>query len=318
MCSEFKNQGYETYGAQDLKELECIQRNEKCDVIVADHILADGNFFDYYDTLKFSQKKEIPVAILLMNSNEELSPEVVFAMGAYAVFQKPFKIKDMYDAVENATFSKREGLMRRNDERVVLICRLEYKLKRESHWQFAFSNNISFGGFFAVTSEHIPAVGNEISFKLKFSDKQIVEGFAKVIWTRKTPKRGEQMGFGVQFSEERENYVNLLVPIINEARTRQNETAIFQEENIISLLEESIQLAKIKIAKSKTQFSFYPRFKEAFIMCRFPQMLHALTELIYHIGLPLHDVDGSECIFELQKKITKIHLKITVKPGGTS
>lgn len=243
LCTEFQNQGYVTFAAHNLKELEEIQKHEKCDVIVTDHLLSDGNFFDYYDKLKALHKIDIPVAILLTSSHEKLNSEVAFAMGAYAVFNKPFKIKDLYDSVEDATYSRREGLMHRLDERVPLICRLEFKKHDSTDWHFAFSNNISFGGFFAVTSENIPDVGIDIEFKLKFTEKQISEGTAKVMWSRKTPKTGEQMGFGVHFCEGREKYVKFLVPIINEARTRQNETSVFQKENLILLLEQAVQYA---------------------------------------------------------------------------
>ena len=318
LCTEFRYQGYVTFGAHSLKELEEIQKHEKCDVIVADHLLSDGNFFDYYDKLKSLHKKDAPVAILLTTGHEKLMPEVAFAMGAYAVFHKPFKIKDLYDSVEDATYSRREGLTNRLDERVPLVCRLEFKKTEDQEWASAFSNNISFGGFFAVTSENIPDVGSEIDFKLKFTEKQISEGRAKVMWSRKTPKDGAQMGFGLQFSEGREKYVRFLVPIINEARTRQNETSIFQKENMISLIEQSIQLAKIKIAKSKTQFIFQPKIKDVFIMCRFPKMLQAMVELLTHIALPMREVEESQCLVDISKKKLKVVVKITVQPGGTS
>ncbi len=318
LCSEFKNQGYETYGVGSLNELIQLQNKEKYDVVVSDHLLPDGNFFDYYDKLKLLEKQEVPAAIVLTNPEEKFVPEVAFAMGAFAVFQKPFNLRDMYDAVENATYSRREGLTRRMDERVHLICRLEFRLRDSNQWHFAFSNNISFGGFFAVVSEDIPNLKSEIDFVLKFGEKQMIEGVGRVVWSRKIPKKGEQMGFGVQFMEGREKYVKLLVPIINEARTRQIEASVFQEENMVSILEQSLHLAKVKVAKSKTKFIFQDHPLESLIICRLPKILRALSELLFHIALPLHDVNESQCELKVEKKPGKVVVKIVAHPGGTS
>ena len=318
LCSEFKHLGYTTYGAQSLKELEIVQNHEKCDVIVSDHLFQDGNFFDYYDQLKTQLKKDLPVAIILTNPQEKMTSDVSIAMGAYAVFNKPFDLKNLYEAVENATFARREGLMRRIDERVPLVCRLEYKLKIEQNWYSGFSNNISFGGFFAVATEHIPEIGEEISFRLQFTQAQSIEGVAKVMWCRKTPKNGEQMGFGVNFTEGREKYVNFLVPLLNEARTRQIETSIFQNENIFDILEQSIQLAKIKIAKSKMNFTIKNNSKKILIMCRFPKLLQAFSELFIQIASPLRELDNSQCRVEVTEKPGKIIVTIMDEPGGTS
>ncbi len=318
LCLEFQHQGYSTFGASSLKELAKIQKQEKCDIIVADHILADGNFFDYYDKLKLANKIDVPAAILLTNPQGKLKPEVAFAMGAFAVFNKPFNIRDLYHSVEDATYSKREGLANRLDERVPLICRLEYKKNKEESWSSAFSNDISFGGFFAATEVNIPEIGTEIFFKLMFAGEQILQGNAKTVWSRKIPLCGKQMGFGVQFKAGREKYVRFLVPIINEARTRQIETSVFQNENIVLLLVQSLQIAKTKIAKSKTQFNLEFKSEGLEVMCRFPKLLHAFSELIYHISSPLREVEDSKCLIELSKKLTKIQVKITSQPGGTS
>ncbi len=315
LTTEFKNKGYVTFEAANLSELEKIQNTENFDVIVAEHILPDGNFFDYYDKLK-SSTKNFPVAIVLSSLEDSLTSEIAFAMGVYAIFKKPFQIKNLYDSVEDATFSRREGLLRRQDERVQLICRLEFKPVDQTNWHFIFSNNISFGGFFAVTWDNIPQVNTLIDFKLKFTEKIFIEGVARVAWSRSVPKNGEQVGFGVQFCEGREKYVQILVPIINEARTRQNETSVFQKENLVSLVIEAIQLAKIKIAKSKTKFVFEPEMSEIFVGCRYPKMLIALSELLFHVASALKEINESKCELKIVKGSEYISLIITSVPGG--
>ena len=46
--AEFKQQGYDVFSASSLKDAEKLCKDERPDVIVADHIQSDGNVFDFY------------------------------------------------------------------------------------------------------------------------------------------------------------------------------------------------------------------------------------------------------------------------------
>lgn len=320
ICIEFKRQGYEVFAASSLKEAEALCRQEKPEVIVADHIQSDGNFFDFYDTLKASSEEEAPpVAILLTEQNSSLAPDVTIAMGGWAVFTKPFQIKSLFYSVEDAIFSRKEGYTKRLDERIELTSRLNLKFADSPRVISTFSTNISFGGFFAVLANHLPAVGDEVEFKLMFSSFEFLDGKGKVVWVRKEAKIGEQMGCGVQFTEGREKYVQFLVPMINETRTRQIELASFKVEDVNDILNQSVRAAKEKISKTVTEIYLLPQEEKIPILCRSPQMLSVFSLLIYETVYPMRDIKGSNCMIAVKAKNKKIvDIIFTCIPGGAS
>ncbi|WP_186644801.1 PilZ domain-containing protein [Fluviispira vulneris] len=320
MCTEFEHQKYAVFSASSLKEAAEVCEKEKPEVIVADHIQTDGNFFDFYDSLKMAAKTEAPpVAILLVDQKSTLTPEVAIAMGAWALYTKPFNIKSLYYSVEDAVFSRRAGYTKRLDERVELISRLEIKLESASEYISTFSTNISFGGFFAALTSNIPELNEKVDFKLKFTNSDVIEGKGRVAWVRKTPKVGAQMGCGIQFSAGREKYVKVLVPIINEARTRQIETASFQIEDLKELLALSIQAAKEKISKKLSEIEYIPPAEKITIMCRLPQIHSAFTELMYELIYPMREIPNSKCTVEIKNLDEKnVQVIFTCIPSGTS
>jgi CheY-like chemotaxis protein len=320
VCTEFKQQGYEVFAASSLKEAGELCKQEKPEIIVADHIQSDGNFFDFYDALKASSGKETPpVAILLTDPNSLLAPDVAIAMGGWAVFTKPFQIKSLFYSVEDAVFSRKQGYTKRLDERIELTSRLNIKLPDSQRVISTFSTNISFGGFFAALTNNIPAMGDEVEFKLMFSSQESLDGKGKVAWVRKEAKVGEQMGCGIQFTEGREKYVQFLVPIINETRTRQIELASFKVEDVNDILNQSVRAAKEKISKTVTEIYLLPQEEKIPILCRSPQMLSVFSLLIYEIVHPMRDIKGSNCMIAIKTKSKKIvDIIFTCIPSGAS
>lgn len=320
MCLEFQQQGYEVYMATSLKEASLICENEEIEVIVADHMQVDGNFFDFYDKINSASRSIIPpVAILLTDSNSSLSPEVAVAMGAWALFTKPFQIKLLYSSVEDAVFSRKQGYSNRLDERVMLTSRLNLKLPNFPKVISTFSTNISFGGFFAAVPENIPSVGEEVEFTLMFSSLEFIEGKGRVAWIRKEAKDGEQMGFGVEFFSNREKYVQILVPIINETRTRQIELASFKVEDLNEILKQAVRASKEKISKSVTEIYLLPQDDKILILCRIPQILSLFVSLIYEIVHPMREIKGSNCMIAVKIKSKKyVDVIITCIPSGAS
>ncbi len=320
VCTEFKQQAYEVFLASSLKEAGELCQREKPEVIVADHIQSDGNFFDFYDSLKASSGKETPpVAILLTEPNSALTPEVAIAMGGWAVFTKPFQIKSLFYSVEDAVFSRKQGYTKRLDERIDLTSRLNIKLPDSQRVISTFSTNISFGGFFATLANNIPEVGQEVEFRLMFSSQEAIDGKGRVAWVRKEAKVGEQIGFGVQFTEGREKYVQFLVPIINETRTRQIELASFKVEDVNDILNQSVRAAKEKISKTVTEIYLLPQEEKIPILCRSPQMLSVFSLLIYEIVHPMRDIKGSNCMIAIKSKSEKnVDIIFTCIPSGAS
>lgn len=240
-------------------------------------------------------------------------------MGGWALFTKPFKIKSLYYSVEDAVFSRRAGYTKRLDERVDLTSRLMIKTEDTFRYTSTFSTNISFGGFFAALSTEIPQVGSIVDFKLNFTSSESLEGKGKVAWIRQEPKVGEQMGCGVQFTEGREKYVQVLVPIINEARTRQVELAAFKLEDINDILSQSVRAAKEKISKTVSEIFLLPSENKIPIMCRSPQMLSVFTLLVYELVHPMRDIKGSNCMIAIKSKSDKtVDIIFTCIPSGAS
>ncbi len=320
ICSEFKQQGYDVFPAYSLKEAENICQNEKPDILVAEQIQSDGNFFDFYDILKEKYLKETPpVAIILTEQSSELTADVAIAMGVWALFTKPFQIKSLYYSVEDAVFSRKEGYTKRLDERIELTSKVNIKLPDSEKIISTFSTNISFGGFFVALTDEFPQDGDIIEFNLMFSSLESLKGKGRVAWVRKESKVGEQAGCGIQFTEGRENYVKILVPIINETRTRQIESASFKVENINEILTQSVKAAKEKISKTVTEIYLVPQEEKISVMCRSPQMLSVFSLLIYEIVYPMRDIKGSNCMIAVQAKSKKfVDIIFTCIPPGAS
>ncbi|APJ03893.1 PilZ domain-containing protein [Silvanigrella aquatica] len=320
ICSEFKQQGYDIFKSLSLKEARDLCKKEKPDVIVADHIQSDGNFFDFYDALKSDSGKETPpVAILLADPQSTLTPEVTIAMSCWALFKKPFQIKSLYYSVEDAVFSRKEGYTKRLDERIDLTSRLNLKLPDSQRVISTFSTNISFGGFFAALTDNFPEVGGIVEFRLMFSATEALEGKGRVAWVRKEAKVGEQMGCGIQFTEGREKYVQFLVPLINETRTRQIELAAFKIEDLNDILSQSVRAAKEKISKTVTEIYLLPHEEKISILCRSPQILSVFTLLIYELVHPMRDIKGSNCMIAINaSKKKNVDIIFTCIPSGAS
>jgi hypothetical protein len=321
MCTEFKQQGYEVFQTCSLQEAELICKNKALEVIVADHLQTDGNFFDFYDNLKATSRIGLPpVAIVLSPADGSLTPEVALAMGAWALFIKPFQMKTLYASVEDAVFSRRAGYTKRLDERVELTAKVFLKSSSAQDFIPTFLTNMSFGGFFAALQKDFPKIGEKVQFKIYFSSSDVLEGEGKVTWVRQEPKEGTHMGCGVQFSLGREKYVKILVPIINEARTRQMESSAFQEEDLNDILVQSLQAAKEKISKKVTEIHFKKYEKKIKIMCRHPQILSVFTWLIYELIYPMREIKNSKCqlSFVVHEKEQNVRVLIDCSPSGAS
>lgn len=320
ICTEFKQQGYEVFPVNSLKDTEKICQTEKPDILIAEQRLSDGNFFDFYDLLKEQYQNDVPpVAILLTEQATDLTADVAIAMGLWALFTKPFQMKSLYYSVEDAIFSRKAGYTKRLDERIELTSKVDIKLPNSESFISTFSTNISFGGFFVALTQEFPEVGSIIEFKIMFSASEGLEGKGRVAWVRKESKTGEQAGCGVQFTEGREKYVKILVPIINETRTRQIESASFKAEDLNEILTQSVRAAKEKISKTVTEISLVPQNEKISIMCRSPQMLSVFSLLIYEIVYPMRDIKGSKCMIAVQKKEGKqVDIIITCMPPGAS
>jgi DNA-binding response OmpR family regulator len=205
LCFEFQNQGYGVDGCALLSEAKKICVEKSPDIIVSDHFLADGNVFDFLDQIKEQNLiSPPPVLIVFESSQDPIGVDVAFAMGAWAYFKKPFSIRSLYESVEDAVFSRRAGYTKRLDERIEMISRLEFQHPKTGETISCSSNNISFGGFFVVLTNPVFKQGTPIHFKLIFTDEHFIEGQGTVAWIKTKPDVGEQMGFGVQFSGNRE------------------------------------------------------------------------------------------------------------------
>ncbi len=319
LCQEFKIQGYEVFYAKNKEELISICQSVDIDIIVIEHMFDKESFFSYVDNISFFDEERIPEFILLSDPKaDSLTVEEAFALGAWALFHKPVSIKKLFYAVEDAMFSRKEGLKRRLDERVLLMARVEFTINSSTEVRTCFSDNISFGGFFGVVQKDFPEVDDKISFKLILTDREFFEGEGKVAWKSTTPTLGGQLGFGVKFIGKREHYVKFLIPVINETRTRQIETSAFQVENFISIIKQSILAAKEKISKRKTDISFNEPKEQVFVMCRLHKLMQALIQLLYDIVYPIRELEGSRCQLSLTRQQNKITFYIQCSPGGGS
>lgn len=192
----FELKGFRAKGAESAREALAKIHANNFDLIISDVRMPDGDgVYLLEETKKLNVK--LPV-FMFITGFTDLPIDVAYAMGAEAVFSKPFKTSQLISAVETALLpvsSKwRTEVMDDSERFSIALDGLS-----EAHEQKQLQ--LGRGGMFVATSQTNWKAGDSIAFEILITrgDVREISGRGTVRWSRRAKTEDLTPGIGVEF-----------------------------------------------------------------------------------------------------------------------
>lgn len=216
---DFKRKGYKVLSASCGNEaIEVLEKNP-VDVVVSDVRMPNGSGIDLLGHIK--QKNVFLPVVMFVTGFADISLEEAYALGADAVFPKPFDRKALHEAVERA-MQPAETRFNRRDIRIEVAMGALLKIISTGKEVPIKVINVGRGGFFAEM-ERPAAMGETVEFALHLSvpSEMDVSGKAIVRWSRGSAEGpGKPAGCGLEFLEFDDKCRKQFIESINLLKTR--------------------------------------------------------------------------------------------------
>ena len=206
--SDLENQNYYVYTALTIKEALKTLENEKCDLIICDFRLVNSSGLDLLNQIKKINASE--PGFILVTGNDDSGMDEIFALGADAVFLKPWDCDQLSNKIKSLLQIPRDRWtprqrMETNNNIVQLKC------ASFDSGLIAKIINVGRGGMFIAMDDQFPALGGKISFSF---DNATIVGNAIVRWVRRKSSSGLPSGIGVEFIELNEEQITAILALI--------------------------------------------------------------------------------------------------------
>jgi hypothetical protein len=173
----------------------------------------------WVDRMRLASRR--PLKIFLVTLDPAESVEDALACGAEALLKLPEDMSVLVEAVRNAAIGKEE-LWKRKNERFDVNLKLNVELGEINEVREGEVVNIGNGGMFLSIRFPLPTVGERISFKIYFHEKEtmLIEGIGIVRWVRTRSEGRLAPGCGVEFVNLTENSISSLNRLLEVSRTK--------------------------------------------------------------------------------------------------
>lgn len=212
-----EDEGFQVFLASSGNEGFEKVNGEGIDLIVSDINMPNGSGVELLDNIK-GENLEKPV-LVFMTGFANISKEEAFAKGAERVFPKPVDYDALIEAVKELVESKVKLWQRAYERKDV---NLEVKVESLGRAIETRTLNIARGGMFICLNKDLPQIGDELNFKINFSDENEYpfEGRCVVRWVRHESEEDLQQGVGVEFMNLPEDSIIFLKNYLKENISR--------------------------------------------------------------------------------------------------
>ncbi len=201
---ELEAEGCKVIEASNGKEAYERSLGHTLDAIVSDVRMPGGDGVGLLR--KVRSINPISPVVIIMSGYTDISHLLVYQLGAYAVFIKPFKMADLKAALRMSLSSAVEQTRRRHP-RIPVALAVEIELGQGNVIR-GTATNLGRGGFFIQTEAPIAATGSELRFKF-----QMFEGDGYCRWVRSGAEGGPP-GMGIEFSKMSEQSLEYLTQFL--------------------------------------------------------------------------------------------------------
>jgi CheY-like chemotaxis protein len=135
-------------------------------------------------------------AFVLISAYPDVTPEQAYAMGAEALFSKPFRLAKLVDTVTALVRPIEERWNARTDG-----CGMRHLQARSDMWR-GKRPVLGRGGCVILTEEAAPVRGEQVSFTMPLADMPFptLTGSAVVRWVRPASAAGQPAACGIEFT----------------------------------------------------------------------------------------------------------------------
>src|ERR1017187_4547315 len=174
--------GFEVFTATDGLEGLRVLETTKVHLIISDMRMPHLDGVGFLDRVKASNPN-LPVVIFVTGFSD-ISADEAYGKGAAAVMSKPFRRKELLEAIHTALNISHQIYEQRH-ERLPTDLKVNLNLKDLRTEILAHVINIGQGGIFVSTNDSLPQVGTRVDFNISFGSRfQTLEGYGVVRWAR--------------------------------------------------------------------------------------------------------------------------------------
>ena len=204
---DLSRKGYDVVTAENGRQAYEIITKEPPDLVISDIRMPDWDGVRLLNELKQTEMA-IPL-IIFITAHSDLAVEDAYAMGAHAVFSKPYDRKELFGRITEI-LSPPERRWVRKHGRFNSDFSIDLENNEESHGR---ALNIGRGGCFVAMTSNFPQAGDEVPFKLEV-EGQTISGVGKIRWVRKKVSGGLPAGYGLEFIQVDESSMEHLVKVM--------------------------------------------------------------------------------------------------------
>jgi CheY-like chemotaxis protein len=205
--------GWDVVEARDgLAALQHLEKQD-FDVVVSDVRMPN---LDGWGLLRQVREKDLETIFVIMSAYADIPPWEPYALGADAIFGKPFRISDLEELIKRMRLPmlERWGDAERQKAAWEITDHMEVDVTR-------YPENFSLGRGGMFLDRKMPNIrkGGIMSFRVT-TPEFVLEGIGKVRWTRGTNKEGLAPGLGVEFLYLNDSHRGRVVQAIAKSKER--------------------------------------------------------------------------------------------------
>jgi len=199
---DFKRKGYRVVTAPDGREALQAIKSSNVDLVISDIHMPNLDGIGLLSEIK-KHSIDLPVFLFIgCSSEKELSAEEAYALGADAVFSKPFDRKELFDTVAQALLPLEERLLRKAPH-LSLQLPVGLNFLKSKFLQQTTTINLGRGGMFVALQGQFPEALEEVEFMLKAHPPLNFDlmGSGSVRWVRRKTTEDLPAGCGIAFEK---------------------------------------------------------------------------------------------------------------------
>jgi CheY-like chemotaxis protein len=218
--SDIKRRGYSVFTASGGRDaLQIIERNA-VDLVLTDTEMPNGDGIELLKKIR-ERRTSLPVIIFMSGSDLDLLAEEAYALGADAIFSKPFDRKELFGAVAHALLPIQQRFQRQTP-RLDAEIPVGIQFLKSNFFEQARTLNLGKGGMFVVLNHQFPEILEPVAFNLNAGARSTdtVKGEGIVRWIRKESSEAFPAGCGVEFTNLDSSSVTLVIELIGKLKPK--------------------------------------------------------------------------------------------------
>jgi len=199
LCAELSFRGYKTIQKSGGFEAIAFLRKHKVDAVLTDLRMDGGSGIDLIQFLR--EEMPAPPPVIVISALADTAGPELRALGARAVFSKPFAIEALAQAVYDV-INPAKGKTGRKHKRFPISFHVEIQTSSDSAPRAGRVLNISHGGVFVALSDFSPSVGDTIHFSIEVplaAERVRLQGSGIIRWIQAQRDHELPSGFGIEF-----------------------------------------------------------------------------------------------------------------------